>query len=428
MAIPPGYASNNSSPVIPTGYEALEGITARKRKLAESMLQAGLQGPGPNARSWTQLLGSLAQAFVGKRLGNQADNAEEDIRNQQLGEYQTATRAFDEDVKAGVSPEEMVARYGGGRYTHERSQMYADILEDKMKNQNKFKDPIRLQGPDGGFSTYQPNEAGEFKPLADGLQLPAKMENINGLAMALQETKPGTVLPQDPNNLGILGPDGKPTINQPLLGAKTQIAKAGAPSVSTVVQNQMAKELPGVITADLQKSRETARSATEMLPNIARARDALKGAITGFGANQRLDLARLGSALGITGDDAVQKTQILMQSMGAQMFPILAALRPASDTDLLVAQRMSGGDITLSSGAILSAMNAAEQAAKTTIKRHNRQVDDIYNIYNKDPDVGASVQTFRVRDPNLTPAERAREELARRRAGGGAGATQQTFP
>lgn len=404
MANPPGYISANSMPVIPTGYEALEQQAAHKRALANALLQSGLQGPGDNAHSWTQLLGSLAQTFAGTRLNKQADNTDASIRSQQLGHYNSTIQNIQKDMQDGMDVGGIAQKYGGDpmvqQYVKPLVDAYSKQLETQAVNRNTVGDPTIMNGPDGR-QTVMLDKAGGVHQLSGGLSKPEEISNVNGVATALQAQQPGTMLAQDPSALVIRDPTGHFAQNIPAIQAKTQIAKAGAPSISTVLNNNMDKAIDPVIAQDLQKTRENADAAVQMLPDISRAREALKkGVITGYGANVRLDLARFGQFLGVTGkneNEVIANSQVLLQSLGRQMLPILQALRPASDTDVKTAQMMSGGDLNLTPQAIQSAIDSAEKAAYTAIDRHNKKVDNISRLYTGP--VGNSIQTFKVERP-----------------------------
>lgn len=409
MALPPGYASSGAYPVAPTGYEGLQEQIARRRKMGDALLQAGIAGPGANAQSWAQVLGSLAQAWMGKSMTKDADKKEAGLNQQRMQDYAAENQLFDQDIKAGIPVDQMISKYGGHPLLAERMKPLVEAYTNNLKNKGTVEGaPIDLKGPDG-FGTYNRTKSGDLIPLPGNLSLPPKLENVGGIATDMSHQAPGAVLPQTPTDTVIRDAKGNMTLNPLAITAKSQIARAGAPTTSVQLTNTMAKDLPPIIASDLQKSRETAELARDALPNLAAAEAALsKGAITGFGANARLDMARFGDMLGVAGKDTHEKianTQVMLQALGKQMFPILAALRPASDTDLLIAQKMSGGDATLSPEAILHAIRAAQQESANTLNRHKQKVERIGGLYGKrNPSLGEDIATFAVDDAPVAPA------------------------
>lgn len=322
MANPPGYVSNNSGPVIPTGYEMLQGRAAQKRKLADALMAQGLAGPGSDARSWTQLLGSLAQAWAGKSLGKEADKIEGNIRNEQLGQYQTFDRAFGEDVKNKLSAPEMIARYRGNPYAGDRLKPWEDALAKGLENAQTFKDPVRLKGPDGKYNTYQPNAAGEYAPLPGGLQMAPKMDAVGQMVVALSEMAPGAVLPADPDATTIRNAKGEIVQNAPAVAAKTAIAAANASRIYNQFVNtgesEYAKKVGGMLGEQDTAAIQAARDAPQIIAGANRVLDLLKqNPITGTLAEQRLGLGKLLSIAGLVDGKTVANTEALASELAA---------------------------------------------------------------------------------------------------------------
>lgn len=172
--------SSGQVPYVPTGYEGLQSQAASKRKIAEALLAQGLQGPGPNARSWAQVLGSIAQAWAGKSLQKDADKLDEQVRQQQLAANAVVQQGIEADVRNGMTPQELMTKWGGIPQAQERLKQFD-------------------------------------QPLT----------NVNGTFINPRNVKEGSQAPQDPNALVTVGPDGSRNINIPRVVAGA--ASAGMP-------------------------------------------------------------------------------------------------------------------------------------------------------------------------------------------------------
>jgi len=237
------------------------------------------------------------------------------------------------------------------------------------------------------------------------------VENVNGVAVDLQHTAPGTVLPQNLNDIVYRDPKtGQPVVNQPLVGAKESIANAGKTQVSTstfvnAMDKSFGKVIPEAVVADLTKSRDAALAYAQTKPELDRAAAALKkGIIGGFAAGTRMDVARAADFFGITGKsnaERIANTQTYIQNMGRQTLPILQALRPASDTDVKTAQMMAGGDVTLSPRAMMNAINAAREAGANSVRAHKARIKTLQGSFGSDPQIAAGLGAFDV--PDIEP-------------------------
>lgn len=198
MTLPgtPLFQSKGSVPYVPTGYESIKSDIAHKRDISTALMKAGLAGPGADARSYAQLLGSLAQAWVGSSTNKDANKEETGLNAQIKAASDTAETGLTTDAAAGMAPDQIIQKWGGNEFVADHPVMKNAIELAKASHMAKG-DPTRMQGSDGNFTTTQGYEDGSVKPVTGGFQLPAKIDNVNGIATALQEQKPGTILPQD---------------------------------------------------------------------------------------------------------------------------------------------------------------------------------------------------------------------------------------
>lgn len=89
--------------VLPTGYESEQLKAERKRKIAQALIERGLQ-TNPNMQSWAQVLGQLGTAFAGKMVDRKADKIDADTRTRMLSDYGTRTAVFDK-LTSGDHPD-----------------------------------------------------------------------------------------------------------------------------------------------------------------------------------------------------------------------------------------------------------------------------------------------------------------------------------
>lgn len=421
-----------TGPAIPTGYEGIVSDIAQKRKVAEALTAAGLQGPGAGARSYAQLLGSLAQTWVGGNLEKKATQAETELNQKRLADRAAALVPFQEALQSGDSAK--LSGFLGNQNLGPEQDVISDIVSTLANNRNTVSgDPTRMTGPDGKVTTTIMDKSGGVKTLPGGYQALPKVTNVNDVAVALDETKPGTVLPQNLENLVIRGQGGAPEVNRPLLGAKTQIAGAGRPTTTTILntteQKSFGKEVPEAYTKELEGLRKAATDGQANLPVVTAARKNLReGVYSGFGASAKLMSAKALDAVGLANPEQkkyIAASENFVRNTGNLIFPILAALRPASDTDVLTAKAMMGGDLGLSKQAMDDAMAAYEQSVTNSERRLNQRTRELQGLYSDSPDIAQRLGGFSTAPspapaaaPGSNPrAAAAAAELARRRGG-----------
>ncbi len=123
-------------------------------------------------------------------------------------------------------------------------------------------------------------------------------------------------------DLLLTGPNGGMVPNQPLIGAKVQVARAGASNINNQVsvagpENEYNKVIgKGLADAGLALV-EAAKIAPEVISNAQSIRKAIAaGAITGTGAEPRLVLQKALETAGLVGEGKAASTQELMSSLG----------------------------------------------------------------------------------------------------------------
>jgi len=156
---------------------------------------------------------------------------------------------------------------------------------------------VEAKIPDGKGGTrvgfVNTNSTNPMSTFQEGGVQPEKLDFVNGKAVSPTQTPAGTVVPQQSNpfkDLLIPGPDGKPTVNAPLVGAQSTVRAAGKP-VTTVVNaggNAFDKEYGKQDAEQLGKWREGALAGNSTLELVENMRGAIKqGVYSGGGAEAK---------------------------------------------------------------------------------------------------------------------------------------------
>lgn len=117
---------------------------------------------------------------------------------------------------------------------------------------------------------------------------------------------------------------------------------------------------------------KSAAAAPQLISSIHEARRALdSGAITGAGADQRLFLAKIGTALGLP-SEAVANTETARAALGAQVLESAKTLGAnPSNADRDYIEKVKGGSIKLDEGSMRRLLDMQEKWARDGVKRAN---------------------------------------------------------
>jgi len=131
----------------------------------------------------------------------------------------------------------------------------------------------------------------------------------------------------------------------------------------------------------MEESTKAARAAAVGLNGLREARKAIDGgAITGFAADQRLALQKIGALLGA--DPAkVTNTETFRAAIAPQVAAVMKATvgsTQISNADREFAERAAGGSITLDQTSITRLLDIMERASTAVIAEHNDRLDRIY--------------------------------------------------
>jgi hypothetical protein len=160
----------------------------------------------------------------------------------------------------------------------------------------------------------------------------------------------------------------------------TAKARAGAMTVNNNIGGGSDKQ---VFDTFAENTKE-ARAAATGLVALRNARQALQGpggAITGFGADERLTLQKLGAAVGVTDPSAIQNTETFRAAIAPQVAAMLKSTvgtNQISNSDREFAEKAAGGSIKLDAGSINRLLGIMENAGTARLKLHQQQLDAVY--------------------------------------------------
>ena len=143
------------------------------------------------------------------------------------------------------------------------------------------------------------------------------------------------------------------------------------------------KELNKMMAKDIVTTRKDAQGAISGLANLYEAKQLVEsGIITGTGAEWITSLGNLlVSRLGFDNlKTPIQNTQAFAATMGTQVGQIIKQFGSGtglSDADREYAEKVVGGKITMTEGAIKKLMSINEKAFKNVIKNYNKSADQI---------------------------------------------------
>lgn len=222
---------------IPTGYEAAQAAAATRRKIAEMMLEKGLN-PQQGMTSWAQVLGSLAQEFVGSRLESRANKDDAAISGKMVADFGDAMSKFKADSST-MSPQDLLQKYATNPWISASGMLdpYKETTTAMLKAANAAPSPTDavIEVPDGAGGKkwvvnpvrrtaaleaqgYGLGPATESMPAPGGVASPGAMPPVpGGVSMTGTALPPlSGAAPGDGLALSLLSPDEKAILQQEL--------------------------------------------------------------------------------------------------------------------------------------------------------------------------------------------------------------------
>lgn len=160
----------------------------------------------------------------------------------------------------------------------------------------------------------------------------------------------------------------------------TAKARAGAMNVTTNVGGGSDKQIFDTFSENTKE----ARAAANGLVALRTARQALQGpggAITGFGADEKLTFQKLGAAIGVADPASIQNTETFRAAIAPQVASMLKSTVGSaniSNSDREFAEKAAGGSIKLDAGSINRLLDIMEKAGSARLELHQQQLDAVY--------------------------------------------------
>lgn len=272
---------------------------------------------------------------------------------------------------------------------------------------------IELPNPDGSkrVGYVNVNSRDPLSTFQAGGTAPVKLEGVNtgGNTTFVNPYAPSAAgaptIAQTGNqfkDLLVAGPDGKPTPNQPLIAAKSQVAAAGKP-VTNVSVNTATKpfltEIGKGVGEQVVNDYTGARSAVQTLNNVKQLESALGNVIVGPGANARVTLSRIGEVLGVNGKDATEQltnTRNIMQGLARQELAAAGQMKgqgQITESERGILRRAEAGDISeLTVPELKTLVGALKKTSSYRVGVHNQNLERLKN----DPNAAGVVDYMRL--------------------------------
>lgn len=148
-----------------------------------------------------------------------------------------------------------------------------------------------------------------------------------------------------------------------------QVLKKPPAAVTNVSVTNLEKTASGELAKLIPDLYAQANSAASQLSDIPRYRAALNRAITGPFAEARLETAKIGAALGFTGDKAVNATREVIQGLAEMALKSRNMIAgqgqgPITEGEQKLLSKARSGDITFTKGELEIIFGVAERASK----------------------------------------------------------------
>jgi hypothetical protein len=372
-----------------TGDQFNQQQISRQQKMAEMLLQQGMQQPQGQmvsghyvAPSLFQNLAGLANIYMGQRGIEKAEKAQVDLADrlrkqtmQDVQAYGQAARGVPEQTVYGAgiegptmdvtpavapNPEKGLGILMGSRSPQSQALAQA-LLADQMKT---------IVAPEGS-TIYRGGIGGVGETIKGSPKKTSDIQNYE----------------YDVANSGFKGTFNEWLTGQKKAGASNQIMNAG-------------KDFTGQVGDIGKESRISAMGAVQTADaanRIIQAVDSNK-LIAGVGADVRLAGAQLADALGLGGEDTTQKIANSRQAMQGLAQLTLQGRKQMrgegaiTQSESELAQRAMSGDINFTKGEIRQLAEAAKRSAKFQYDMHQ----NIINTMRADPSTKPLIPYFDV--------------------------------
>ena len=201
----------------------------------------------------------------------------------------------------------------------------------------------------------------------------------------------------------IVGKDGRLSVDPGYLGAKSQIAAAGSTKLSINTAKPLLDTMAEGLGKQLDSGLSGAQSAVQTVQNAQTLRKMLASGnlITGPGADARVIMTQIGSALGVGGKDDAEKlanTRLAMQAMAKAELDAAQSMKgqgAMSDAERALVKRAAGGDISMSAPELKALAAGLEKNARARIGQHQQNVERLRSI----PQAAGLIPFYEIQSP-----------------------------
>jgi len=366
----------------------------RQRKIAEMLMTQGFQpqqGQMVSGRyvapSWTQQLAGLANIWAGKGIMEEAEQKQIDLAKALRGKQQEAVEEYFKAIQptAAIEGQAPVIPKGQTLYDNDGTLTYGA---------KEGTPGTPAKGPD--YARALKIATGEYAPNWLSTQAISNLKPFD-----LEEGKIRYQINPLTGEKEIIAQGGEKKSNemrnyetavkQGFQGTFPQyeimLKKAGASNVSVALppaESEYVKTFGAGLAKQDLALRDIASNAPQAITSIQNQRKLLDSGkvITGIGANQRLDLARLGSEIGVGGRDVKELTSNTQQLMAGRAGATLDAIKASglgsgtgfsnADRDFLEKAKMGG--ITYDKAALQKQLALEEKVARIGANQWNERL------------------------------------------------------
>jgi hypothetical protein len=389
---------------------ALQGLMGQQDMQAMAMKQAqqaeaddlatreAFKAGGERSAIVQRLLGAgqwkAAQAV--EKAGLDADKAKGDIAKTTT-EVEAARAKQGRDLIASASPQNYQTIIAEGRRL---GQKWAENAPAQF-------DPVWQRQNVIGADKWLEVNAPKFTQVQDGGV--TRMIDQNSFtnptvgAQTFSRADPG-------KDLVLPGAGGVYAPNQPLIAAKTGIARAGASNTNVSVntaEKPFLTQLGEGVGKNIISDFDQARAAVNTLNNASQIERSLGNVIAGPGANARVTLAQIGQTLGINGANATEQlvnTRNAIQGLARQELAAAGQMKgqgQITEAERGILRRAEAGDISeMTVPELRTFLTAIRKTANYKIGLHNTNLSRL----KQNPNAAPVVDFLQVATPDQAPA------------------------
>ena len=358
------------------GLLGLDPQKIRQQQMTQGLLSAGLQllagsGYSPVRRTTGELLGQAGAAGLGayQQAGETAiDRALKQMQVKQMMERNQARKTFQDQIAAATQ-----ARPTAQSMASQQSNIDPGMLEG-MSQQDVARQAIAAGLP----SEQVTDEAAANRAVMNFLRTADPLEYAK---MMVKEPKQ---LPADMQGYQLAVAQG---FKGSFLDYQERLRRSGATNVSVSTEKSYGGALAGKVAEQDAAKFDAANAAPGVIQTIQATRNLLDtgNVITGIGAQQRLDLARVGQLLGVGGKDANERVANTQQLFANRAQATLDSIRSSglgagqgfSNKDREFLENARLGNITYDPTALRRQLDIEERVARATVTSWNNRIKRI---------------------------------------------------